>query len=97
MCLAWERSRSARYARRTREQTRATGAAPGRRGPTPTVSDETLLAAIRADLARSSFQGEGHRKVQARLIRFRGHIPKGGYDVHDGQNNEAPASAPAVD
>ena len=30
------------------------------------------------------------------LIRFRGHIPKGGYDVHDGQNNEAPASAPAV-
>ena len=31
------------------------------------------------------------------LIRFRGHIPKGGYDVHDGQNNEAPASAPAVD
>ena len=67
VCLAWERSRSARYARRTREQTRATGAAPGRRGPTPTVSDETLLAAIRADLARSPFQGEGHRKVQARL------------------------------
>ena len=31
------------------------------------------------------------------LIRFRGHIPKGGYDVHDDQNNEAPASAPAVD
>ncbi len=31
------------------------------------MSDETLLAAIRADLARSSFQGEGHRKVQARL------------------------------
>ncbi len=31
------------------------------------MSDETLLAAIRADLARSPFQGEGHRKVQARL------------------------------
>ena len=67
VCLAWERSRSARYARRTQESTRAAGEAPGRRGPTPTVSDETLLAAIRADLARSPFQGEGHRKVQARL------------------------------
>ena len=30
------------------------------------------------------------------LIRFRGHIPKGGYDVHDGDHNEAPAAAPAV-
>jgi len=67
VCRAWERSRSALDARRTREQTRAPGAASGRRGPTPTVSDETLLAAIRADLARSPFQGEGHRKVHARL------------------------------
>ena len=30
-------------------------------------SDQQLLAAIRADLARSPFQGEGHRKVHARL------------------------------
>ena len=29
--------------------------------------DAQLLAAIRADLARSPFQGEGHRKVHARL------------------------------
>jgi transposase InsO family protein len=31
------------------------------------VSDEALLAAIRADLARSPWHGEGHRKVWARL------------------------------
>ena len=32
------------------------------------------------------------------LIRFRGHFPKGGYDVHtDGRNNsQAPAPPPAV-
>ena len=42
------------------------GASPGR-GPTPQVSDETLLAAIQADRDRSPFQGEGHRKVHARL------------------------------
>ena len=38
-----------------------------RRGPQPTVSDVALLAAIRADLARSPWHGEGHRKVWARL------------------------------
>ena len=31
------------------------------------MSDEALLAAIRADLARSPWTGEGHRKVWARL------------------------------
>ena len=31
------------------------------------MSDEALLAAIRGDLARSSWTGEGHRKVWARL------------------------------
>ena len=40
---------------------------PARRGPTPAHSDEQLLAAVRADLARSPVQGEGHRKVHARL------------------------------
>ncbi len=42
-------------------------AAPARRGPKPAVSDEALLAAIRADIARSPWTGEGHRKVWARL------------------------------
>jgi hypothetical protein len=31
-----------------------------------------------------------------RLIRFRGHLPKGGYDVPNGQHAEKPAAAPAV-
>lgn len=38
-----------------------------RRGPKPTLSDAELLAAIRADLTASPWQGEGHRKVWARL------------------------------
>lgn len=38
-----------------------------RRGPQPTVWDIGRLAAIRADLARSPWHDEGHRKVWARL------------------------------
>ena len=55
------------YARRARAQCRKRGAGPARRGPTPALSDAQLLAAIRTDLARSPFQGEGPRKVHARL------------------------------
>src|SRR4051812_49909758 len=41
---------------------------PGRRrGPRPAVDDVGLLEAIRRDLDRSPFSGEGHRKVWARL------------------------------
>ena len=43
------------------------GPGPARRGPPPRQSDAQLLAAIRTDLARSPFHGEGHRKVHARL------------------------------
>jgi transposase InsO family protein len=39
----------------------------GRPGPKPAVSDAELLAAIRRDLDRSPWTGEGHRKVWARL------------------------------
>ena len=67
VCRTWERSRSALYARRARAQCRKRGAGPARRGPTPALSDGQLLAAIRTDLTRSPFQGEGHRKVHARL------------------------------
>jgi hypothetical protein len=28
----------------------------------------------------------GHEKFAVRLIRFRGHLPKGEYDVHDGRD-----------
>ena len=53
VCRLWERSRSALYARRARLQRPARGAGPGRRGPTPALSDTQLLAAIRSDLTRS--------------------------------------------
>lgn len=55
------------YARLARAQARQRGAVPARRGPAPVLSDAQLLAAIRADLARSPFHGEGHRKIHARL------------------------------
>ena len=67
VCRLWEESRSAFYARRARLQRSASAEGPCRRGPTPALSDAQLLAAIRNDLARSPFQGEGHRKVHARL------------------------------
>jgi hypothetical protein len=54
------------YANRRRADT--TTSVPARhRGPKPAVSDDALLAAIRADLARSPWHGEGHRKIWARL------------------------------
>ena len=67
VCRLWEQSRSAFYARRACLQRSASADSPCRRGPTPALSDAQLLAAIRNDLARSPFQGEGHRKVHARL------------------------------
>ena len=67
VCRAWERARSSLYARRQRVRERCEGDMPARRGPKPKHSDEVVLAAIQADLARSPFQGEGHRKVHARL------------------------------
>ena len=60
---AWGLSRSTVYAQRARRAQPATG----RRGRRPPVDDATLLEQIRAVLAESPFQGEGHRKVWARL------------------------------
>jgi transposase InsO family protein len=65
VCQLWDQPRSTYYARQTRAQ-RASGP-PARRGPKPAMADDHLLALIRADLAASPFQGEGHRKVWARL------------------------------
>ena len=66
VCRIWDVPRSSFYADRHRGST-ATPIPPQRRGPKPAVSDDALLAAIRADLARSPWDGEGHRKVWARL------------------------------
>ena len=72
VCRVWEIARSSFYAARGQAET-ATPAGPARRrGPRPLVADDALLAAIRADLERSPWQGEGHRKVWAELAsRFR--------------------------
>lgn len=59
----WELPRSTFYAQRDRRAQPATG----RRGRTPTLDDEALLAQIRAVIAESPFHGEGHRKIWARL------------------------------
>ncbi len=67
VCRVWERTRSALYNRRKQARKRRSGHPPARRGPKPKVSDEKLLEAIQVDLKRSPFQGEGHRKVHARL------------------------------
>ncbi len=67
VCQVWERSRSALYTRRTSGQKRQEGGELARRGPKPKLGDPKLLEAIQADLERSPFQGEGHRKVHARL------------------------------
>jgi putative transposase len=68
VCQVWDASRSSFYAARQRKADTAAPPAPARRrGPKPVVSDDALLAAIRNDLARSPWTGEGHRKVWARL------------------------------
>ena len=68
VCRVWELPRSSFYAARQPEaDTTTTAGGPTRRGPKPAISDIALLAAIRADLARSPWTGEGHRKVWARL------------------------------
>ena len=68
VCRLWEVPRSSFYtARQVGADGANTTASPARRGPKPAVSDQDLLAAIRADLARSPWTGEGHRKVWARL------------------------------
>ena len=68
VCQVWEVPRSSFYAARQAARRSHGGtsspAAAVRSRPSPT---QDLLAAIRADLARSPWTGEGHRKVWARL------------------------------
>jgi putative transposase len=68
VCHVWEVPRSSFYAAQQASAEEAgLRPSPARRGPKPAISDADLLAAIRADLARSPWTGEGHRKVWARL------------------------------
>jgi len=67
VCKIWGMPRSSFYRARRLAQDPAPVRAKGRRGPKPSVTDAALIEAIRADLARSPWSGEGHRKVWARL------------------------------
>ncbi len=68
VCQVWNVPRSSFYAAQQASAAEAgPRLSPTRRGPKPAISDEDLLAAIRADLVRSPWTGEGHRKVWARL------------------------------
>ena len=67
VCGAWEQARSTFYDRQERAEKAAQGGKPGKRGPIPSVPDDALLEWIQRDLKASPFQGEGHRKVWARL------------------------------
>jgi len=66
VCAAWRVARSSFYDARRQEE-RPQQSPAGRRGPKPALTDVGLLAAIRRDLDRSPWTGEGHRKVWARL------------------------------
>src|SRR3712207_1519010 len=68
VCQVWEVPRSSFYAaQQAGTEEAGPKLSPARRGPKPVISDADLLAAIRGDLARSPWTGEGHRKVWARL------------------------------
>lgn len=60
-------ARSSFYAWRRQQERTDPPPPPSRRGPKPAISEAAVLSAIRADLARSPWIGEGHRKVWARL------------------------------
>jgi transposase InsO family protein len=68
---------------------------PGKRGPKTALSDAPLLELIRADLAASPFQGEGHRKVWARL-RVRDGVKVGRRRVLRLMRENQPLSPPRV-
>ena len=65
VCSVWKAPRSSFYHRKKTPK-RVTGG----RGKKPTLSDNEVLKAIRKDIETSPFQGEGHRKIHARLRRL---------------------------
>lgn len=68
VCRVFEYPRSSYYNRQAVERIpEAERPVLLKRGPKTPLSDEELLVEIRADLDASPFQGEGHRKVRARL------------------------------
>ena len=64
VCRAWGIPRSTIY---FEKQRRSTCRPKQKRGPKALITDHELLGSIREDLKTSPFNGEGHRKVHARL------------------------------
>jgi len=62
VCKVWKFSRSTVYSNRFRSNQRKE-----KPGPKPKHSDDTVLKAIKEDLKKSPFTGEGHRKVHSRI------------------------------
>jgi putative transposase len=69
VCTIWEQPRSSFYAWRRNNAPAIAAPAPPEHnlGPKTKRTDSELLSKIQADLERSPFAGEGHRKVWARL------------------------------
>lgn len=65
VCRAWQFPRSSFY-----YAIKAMQRSKRHRGKHSNISNEVLLNAIKRDIDESHFQGEGHRKVHARLKRF---------------------------
>jgi hypothetical protein len=65
VCAAWEIARSTLYAQAA--AARPDRPAQAKRGPKTALSDDGLVAVIRAVLAASAFTGEGYRNVWAKL------------------------------
>ncbi len=67
VCRTWEQPRSSYSVSKRGAELPVRLAPASKRGPKTVLSDTELLELIRADLKASPFQGEGHRKVWARL------------------------------
>ncbi|MEX3583485.1 MAG: transposase [Burkholderia sp.] len=67
VCQVLDFPRFTIYAERARALNKVTPLALVQRGPKLKVPDHELLAAVRTDLTRTPFVGEGARKVWARL------------------------------
>ena len=70
VCRAWRLARAT--VQRHKALANAEPQIPVKRGPKSFLSDDEILAEIRAVLAANLFVGEGHRKVWARLRQERG-------------------------
>jgi len=72
VCWVWSFPRSSFYSKRHGTDQTIQPHDAKKRGPKTKISDGRLLGAIKTDLKDSPFQGEGHRKVWARLRILKG-------------------------